>query len=134
MQLYLVRHAEAAQGEPDELRPLTANGRDQARRVGESLREAGVAPGVVLTSPLLRARETGVLIAREVGADVRVHDALAPGATAEIVQRAVLEAGAGDVVVAVGHQPDCSRIATALTGEPQLDFAPAASVAITLAG
>ncbi len=134
MQLFLVRHAEAAQGEPDELRPLTSIGRDQARRVGESLRKAGVSPCLVLTSPLLRARETGELIAREVGADVRVDEALAPGATAETLQRAVLGVGACEAVVAVGHQPDCSRIAAALTGEPKPDFAPAASVEITLAG
>lgn len=134
MQLYLVRHAEAAQGEPDELRPLTPNGREQARRVGQALREAGVTPGIVLTSPLLRARETGALIAREVGAGVRVDEALAPGATTETVERAVREAAAGEVVVAVGHQPDCTRIATALTGEPQPDLAPAASLVVTLAG
>ena len=116
MQLYLVRHAEAAPGEPDQLRPLTAGGREQARRLGERLREEGVAAEVVLTSPLLRARETGRLIARELGARVSISEELAPGAEADGVARAVREAG-GETVIAVGHQPDCSRIAAALTGE-----------------
>ena len=43
MQILLVRHAEAAPGEPDELRPLTPVGEMQARALGRRLREAGVA-------------------------------------------------------------------------------------------
>ncbi|MBA2297332.1 MAG: histidine phosphatase family protein, partial [Actinobacteria bacterium] len=50
VRLFLVRHAEAASGEPDELRPLTPAGREQARELGERL--APVAPAVVLSSPL----------------------------------------------------------------------------------
>jgi phosphohistidine phosphatase len=131
MQLYLVRHAEAAPGEPDQLRPLTPGGREQARRLGERLREDGVAAEVVLTSPLLRARETGRLIARELGARVSISDELAPGADADGVARAVREVG-GDTVIAVGHQPDCSRIAAALTGATETSFPPAGSLAIEL--
>ena len=59
VQLYLVRHAEAVDGEPDELRPLTAEGRRAARTLGERLAAEGVRPDAILTSPLLRARETG---------------------------------------------------------------------------
>jgi phosphohistidine phosphatase len=134
MHLYLVRHAEAAAGEPDALRPLTPGGREQARRLGERLRENGVQADVVLTSPLLRARETGVLIARELGAEVAVEEALAPGATADSVARAAREAATPQAraIVAVGHQPDCSRIAAALTGEPETPFPPAGSLEIRL--
>ena len=58
MRLYLVRHAEAAPGEPDELRALTPHGREQARELGALLAADSVRPQIVLTSPLLRARET----------------------------------------------------------------------------
>ena len=81
MQLLLVRHAEAASGTPDELRPLTPTGREQARSLGERLRAEGVEPSAILTSPLLRARETGELLARELGADTAVDERSAPGAT-----------------------------------------------------
>ena len=64
MRLYLVRHAEAAPGEPDELRPLTEGGRGQARALGKRLVSEDAAPAVILTSPLLRARETGDELAR----------------------------------------------------------------------
>jgi phosphohistidine phosphatase SixA len=127
MRLYVVRHAEAAPGEPDELRPITAHGRLQARAVGESLRAAK--PALVLTSPLLRARETGAAIARETGAELRVDDRLAPGADAAGVVEAV--AGGPEPVVTVGHEPDCSEIASAL-GADVRGFAPAAWVEIEL--
>lgn len=119
MRLFLVRHAEAAPGEPDDLRPLTPAGRDTARAVGDRL--AAAAPDAVVTSPLLRARETGELIARA-GSLTATHDErLAPGADAEALKDAV--AGKGETVVAVGHQPDCSEIVLALTGE-EVGFAP----------
>ena len=130
MQLYLVRHAEAAGGEPDELRALTPAGREQARSLGARLRESGVQPDAILTSPLLRARETGNLIGRELGVEPSADERLAPGATPEKLTNAV--AGRGETVVVVGHQPDCSRIAAALSGGPEPDFPPAGSFAVAL--
>ncbi len=131
MQLLLIRHAEAAAGTPDELRPLTQTGRKQAHTLGERLRTDGVAPSAILTSPLLRARETGALLARELDAEAAVDERLAPGATPEGVTQAASERGG--TVIAVGHQPDCSRIAAALSGGPEPAFPPAGLVAIRLA-
>jgi phosphohistidine phosphatase len=130
MQLYLVRHAEAAGGEPDELRPLTPAGREQARALGVRLREEGVRPDAILTSPLLRARETGELLARELGAPAQPDERLAPGATPAALTEAA--GGSGETVVAVCHQPDCGQIASALTGGPEPKFPPAGVVDIRL--
>ena len=63
------------------------------------------------------------------GLEPRSDDRLAPGATAEDVLAAV--EGAGETVVVVGHQPDCSEIAEALGAGGQ-DFAPGAFVEIEL--
>ena len=112
MRLYLIRHAEAERGEPDELRRLTLEGREAARRLGEELSGEGIE--LVLASPLLRARETAELIARGCGAAVDVDERLAPGAGVAEVQAAVEERG--ETVAVVGHQPDCSHVALALTG------------------
>jgi phosphohistidine phosphatase SixA len=121
MRLFLVRHAEAAPGEPDELRPLTPAGRAVARDLGERL--ATEHPDAVISSPLLRARETARQIARAAGLTPDADERLAPGATAEDLKAAI--EGRGDTVVAVGHQPDCSAILLVLTGRA-LDFAPGA--------
>jgi phosphohistidine phosphatase len=119
VRLFLVRHAEAAPGEPDDLRPLTPAGRDAARALGKRLCATG--PDAVVTSPLLRARETGALIARAAGVEPAHDERLAPGATPDTLREAVR--GRGDTVVAVGHQPDCSEIVHALTGR-EVSFAP----------
>jgi len=127
VRLILVRHAHSAPGEPDSLRPLSAEGREQARVLGERL--AAAAPDVVLTSPLLRARETAAAIARAADVEARSDDRLAPGATAEDVVATV--EGVGETVVVVGHQPDCSEIAASL-GAGEREFAPAGFVEIAL--
>jgi phosphohistidine phosphatase SixA len=127
VRLILVRHAHSDPGLPDELRPLSARGRDEARALGERL--AAERPDLVLASPLLRARETAAAIAKAAGAELRVDERLAPGAGAEDIVAAVEAAGA--TVVAVGHQPDCSEIAAAL-GAGERDFAPAGFAEITL--
>lgn len=130
MRLYLVRHAEAAPGTPDALRPLTAAGRRAARELGDRLAAEGGLDAVVC-SPLLRARETATAIARAAHAGQPAVDAgLAPGATPESLLAAV--AGRGERIAAVGHQPDCSKIAAALTGE-EVAFPPAACLAIEIA-
>jgi phosphohistidine phosphatase len=127
VRVYLVRHAEAERGEPDDLRRLTLAGRSAARDLGERLARDGVHPQAVLTSPLLRARETGEEIARATGAQAEPDERLAPGATPDDVL-AVVD-GRGDAVVVVGHQPDCAHIAAALTGGPEPPF-PAAGMAV----
>jgi len=127
VRLILVRHAHADPGDPDELRPLSARGREEARALGERL--VAEAPAVVVASPLLRARETAAAIAGATGAELRIDERLAPGATAAGVLEAV--ADAGRTVVTVGHQPDCSEIAYAL-GAATVDFPPAGTAEIEL--
>jgi phosphohistidine phosphatase len=127
VRLFLVRHAEAAPGEPDALRPLTPAGRDAARALAERL--ATEQPDAVLCSPLLRSRETADQIARAASLTAEVDERLAPGAGADDVREAV--AGRGETVVAVAHQPDCSEILFDLTGEER-GFAPGASVLVEL--
>lgn len=132
MRVYVVRHAEAAPGEPDELRALTPEGRAQARALAERL--AGEEPRIdaVLSSPLLRARETAAAIAGASGLEAEVEERLAPGATAADVRAAV--AGRGDRVAIVGHQPDCGEIVAELSGAPAPSFPPASVQTIDLDG
>ncbi len=120
MQLLIVRHAEAAPGSPDELRTITAAGREQARALGEQLRGQGLQPDAVLSSPLLRAQETAAALGL---GNPEVDERLAPGATPTDVRDAA--AGRGELVVVVGHQPDCGRAAAALSGGgPEPSFPP----------
>jgi phosphohistidine phosphatase len=130
VRLVIVRHAEAASGEPDELRPLTPEGREAARALGQRLADEGLNPDAVLTSPLLRARETARELARPAGLEPEPDERLAPGATADAVRSAAEERG--ETVIVVGHQPDCSRIAAALAGGEEPAFPPGGMLAIEL--
>jgi len=130
MRLVIVRHAEAAEGTPDELRRLTSRGREQARALGRRLREEGLEPDAVVSSPLLRARETADAIARELGVPAEPVDLLAPGASDTDLLAAV--DGRGATVVTVGHQPDCGQIVAALAGGPEPSFPPGGVVRLEL--
>ena len=127
MRLFVVRHAEAAPGEPDELRPLTMAGRAAARALAAQLAAEGIE--IVLSSPLLRARETAGEIGRAAQVPVEVDDRLAPGAAPDGVRGAI--DGRGATVVVVGHQPDCSDVVLAFAGRME-QFEPAAFVEVEL--
>jgi len=126
MRILIVRHAEAAPGDPDELRPLTPEGREHARELGRRLRDAGFAPDAVVTSPLLRARETAAALAL---GDPAVDERLAPGASPDDMRD--VATGFGDTVVLVGHQPDCGQAVLELAGV-EVRFPPAGSYELEL--
>jgi phosphohistidine phosphatase len=114
MRVHLCRHGQAAPGEPDDLRELTPAGIEQARALGQRLARLPEPPTAVLSSPLVRARQTGDAIAEALGTTTEPRDELLPGATVASLRRAL--AGRHGPVAVVGHQPDCSEIALALTG------------------
>jgi phosphohistidine phosphatase len=127
MRVLIVRHAEAAAGNPDELLPLTAEGREHARALGDRLREQGFGADAVVSSPLLRARETAESLG--FGAP-EVDERLAPGATPFDVRDAAT--GRGETVIVVGHQPDCSKAVAALTDGDEPAFPPCAHALVEL--
>ena len=131
--MFLVRHAEAEPGdpdEPDELRRLTPRGRKQAQELGKRLARQRARPAVVISSPLLRARETAEAIAEQLAVGAEQDDRLAPGCTIDVYREAVR--GRGESVVTVGHQPDCGEIAAALMGGREPPFPPAGACEVAL--
>jgi phosphohistidine phosphatase len=117
MLVFLVRHAHAEKGEPDASRQLSERGRDEASALARQLAGHDSRPGLVITSPLVRARQTAEAIADEVGAELRVDERLAPGATLLVVREAIQEVDGDGPVAVVGHQPDLSEVAFELTGQ-----------------
>ena len=114
MLLFLVRHAHSDPGGPDDLRPLSTRGQDEAQTLADRLAAHQTPPRLVVSSPLLRARETAAAIASATSAEVRIDERLAPGTSADALREVVR--GATAAVAAVCHQPDCSEIAVELTG------------------
>lgn len=127
MRLLIVRHAESAAGNPDKLRPLTSEGLEHARVLGVQLRAQGFVADAIVSSPLLRARETAEALGL---GDAEVDERLAPGATPFDLRDAAV--GRGETVVVVGHQPDCSKAVAALTGGDEPAFPPCAHALVEL--
>lgn len=129
MLLFLVRHAHSNPGDPDDLRPLSARGREESRALAERLAAHPAPPRLVVSSPLLRARQTAEAIAATASAELRIDDRLAPGTSADDLREVVRDAEAAVAVVC--HQPDCSEIALELTGADP-GFAPGGVAEISL--
>lgn len=109
--LWLLRHAEAADGLPDDERPLTEQGVRQAEAAGRALARLGVHIDVCLSSPKLRALQTAQLACEPLGIPVTSSPALA-GEPFDVHE---LIAGLGDVLL-VGHDPSFSLTLHDLTG------------------
>ena len=64
LELYIIRHGLAGKSlaEGDELRPLKKKGREQMKEVAKGLKELDVAFDLVLTSPLVRAKESAEIV------------------------------------------------------------------------
>jgi phosphohistidine phosphatase len=122
MRCYLMRHAAAADpgGVPDALRPLTEQGRQEARQAGEALKERQAAITSIQASPRLRARETAEIVAGVLGVAVTIREDLNCGAGGGTYREAI---GDGDVLI-VGHNPEISAIASAMAGQ-SVGFRPA---------
>ncbi len=119
MLLLLVRHADASNSAPSDFeRELTDKGRGQSIRVGKFLAARGIVPQVILTSPLVRARQTAELVAAELdGSTVEVEDRLScgmgPDEAFAMIARCEDDV---EVMAMVGHEPDFSYLAATLVG------------------
>jgi phosphohistidine phosphatase len=118
MLVVLFRHGpagsrDASRWPDDGQRPLTEKGaertRDAARGLGRLLKKTPL----VITSPLVRADQTAVILHRvlEPKKPVETLDALRPGGSLRAVTKRLETCGANDVVILVGHEPDLGKLA-----------------------
>jgi len=121
-ELYLIRHGVAEErGEawPDDgKRPLTEGGVARLRRAARTLARLGVSFDVVLTSPLVRARQTAEFVAAAFSPHPPVInlDALAPGGSPTAVATEIEKHGRRHHILLVGHEPGLGELAAWLVG------------------
>jgi len=122
LEIYFFRHADAGNKEawsgPDRDRPLSAEGVTQARHVAEAL--SGLRPGIplIVSSPLVRARQTAEIAAETLGCAERLADdeRLAHGFDRRSLAALVAEHAGARVLLLVGHEPDFSATIAEVTG------------------
>jgi phosphohistidine phosphatase len=118
MDLLIVRHAIAFERNPrrwrdDGERPLSPEGMIRARKAAAGLKHIAERPQRVLSSPLIRARQTAAILAESAGwPKAEECTALAPDAPPEEVFSA-LATHKEKVVAIVGHQPSLGRLLAA---------------------
>ena len=122
LELYLVRHAVAAERGPewpdDSVRPVTPAGASRFRKGVEGLAAFGVEIDIVFTSPFVRCRQTADLLAAGMPGKPRVQaiDALAPGGGHQAVIAEVTRLARRPRIALVGHEPDIGHLASRLIG------------------
>lgn len=138
--LLLLRHGIAEERRPDLAdgdRALTARGRERTRQVVERLVALGLTADQLLSSPLLRARQTAdIAVAAGWAPDLTLAAELAPGGDALSRLPRWCEACGGDSLALVGHEPDLSGLAATLVGAPAgcLDLRKAGLIQLHLPG
>ena len=121
-ELYLIRHGlaeERGEAWPDDnKRPLTDEGMARMRKAARGLARLGVAIDVILSSPLVRARQTADLVAG--GLDPRPSlvnvDSLAPDGSYAAIVADLEKHGRKPRLALVGHEPLIGELAARLIG------------------
>jgi phosphohistidine phosphatase len=121
MELYLIRHGIAQEKQdnfPDEERTLTKEGHQKTEKVAERLKKFGLKFDLILTSPLVRAKQTAeILLNSGLASKIEECKLLAPDGLIENWVKEWLEAKkySSDAQIAlVGHEPDLSSWAEIL--------------------
>lgn len=121
MEVYFIRHGIAVERQPEikeEERELTAKGREKTQKVAKRLDRLGLKFDLILTSPLVRSRQTAeILSSCGLSAKLEEFSALAPDGDIQIWLDwlDVRQMLATDTQLAlVGHQPDLGHWAEIL--------------------
>jgi phosphohistidine phosphatase len=121
-QLYLIRHGiaeERSDAWPDDAkRPLTESGISRLRKSIRGLFRAGVSFDVVLTSPLVRTRQSAEVVAAGVSPrpPIVAVDSLAPAGSYQGVFADLEKQARRTKIALVGHEPGIGELAARLAG------------------
>lgn len=127
MQLYLVRHGDAVDGrvagvDRDDDRWLTDEGREETRWGAEILQKLGVEPDLIMSSPLVRARQTAEIIADVIGKsdEIVISDHLVHGGAFQGILQDIQAQGSPKRVILTGHMPSIGELIGWLTWNDRL--------------
>lgn len=125
MELYFLRHGIAEERSPDGTdggRRLTAEGVEKLESSRAGLKRLKIELDLLLTSPLVRARQTAEIAGRILGLEPQVAEALGPGCDAPRLLALLAERPRAERVMVVGHEPDFSAMIGGLTGGSRVEM------------
>lgn len=117
MELYIIRHGDAIdhndpQVTGDAMRWLTDKGREEVAVSARLLAKLGVVPDLVLTSPMVRARQTAEIVSEMIGPSggPEVSDHLVYGGSLAGVLADITERDRPQRIVLAGHMPSVGAL------------------------
>jgi phosphohistidine phosphatase len=140
MRLYIVRHAIAvphgAPGINDDDRPLTEEGINSMRQAAGGLYVLGWIPNVLLSSPLIRARQTAEILVEAFcnKIQMKIVPSLSPSGSRRELYREMNSYDKKNLMI-VGHQPSLGEIAGEIcwnSAEKFIEFKKGGACAIEL--
>jgi phosphohistidine phosphatase len=121
MRIYIVRHAiaedSAKGGGGDAQRALTSEGRKKMKEVAAGFMRLEPQIDRIFSSPLIRAKQTAEIMATPLKKKVEQMVELSPGHAPSDVLRRLRELKEDNNVMLVGHEPNCSQLASYLLSE-----------------
>lgn len=115
LELYIIRHGIAAQSGGalgDEGRRLTKKGIAKMKKAAKALKKEEIHFDLILTSPLLRAKETAEIVLDKCGSKLKVTDLLKPDASYRDLIKYCNKLKGCERVAIVGHEPFLSGFAS----------------------
>jgi len=114
--LYIIRHAKSSRSDEtleDFERPLNKRGKENAPMIGERLKEKGIMPDIIISSPAKRAKSTAEMIAKEIGYKKKIlfDENIYESSVDELCKILTSINDKNSAVFLVGHNPSLNDLA-----------------------
>lgn len=133
--ILMMRHAKSSWSDEklrDFDRPLNSRGMKDAPRMGAYLKELGIIPGQIFSSPAKRAQQTAQAVAKEVGFNVeRINwdEELYHGEPMAYLNAIRSADAKSEVVMTIGHNPMTAEVMSALSKQSFTHHVPTSALA-----
>ena len=131
--LYLLRHAKSSWKEltlNDFDRPLNKRGKDNAPFMAEKMREKGVKPQLIISSPAKRAQKTAKIFSKVLNSTLHLDEHLYGAEVSEIITIIQEAFEQYDEVMIVGHNPELTMLNDRLSNKEIFNIPTSGIIAI----
>lgn len=126
MKCYFLRHGLAEDPEQwdgkDFDRPLTSAGKERMAREAKTIAEIVSGFDSIVTSPLLRAKQTAAIVAKALKMEYVEDARLGLGFNARALAEVLAERADAESVLVVGHEPSMSMTISQVVGGARIDL------------
>ena len=126
LKIYFLRHGVAVEPEDwkgnDYDRPLTSGGRERMGQEAKAIRKLDRSIDAILTSPLVRAKETAAIVADELKIAAKEDDRLGGDFDISSLEELLKDHVGLKVLMLVGHEPSMSATIGRLIGVARIDL------------